>query len=139
VTEKYGKDSAAIPVAPAPFRFSSWEEGQALILLRNENYFEKDSLGHRLPYLNAIKTTFFDNKATEFLLFRQGQLDSFNDIDPSFKDEILSKKGELKKAWQGKIMPPFILPGIEYLGILVDTANEVTKNSALAEESKAGH
>jgi len=58
VTEKYGKDSAAIPVH-RPFRFSSWEEGQGVILLRNENYFEKDSLGTGLPYLNAIKTTFF--------------------------------------------------------------------------------
>ncbi|HZE86544.1 MAG TPA: ABC transporter substrate-binding protein [Puia sp.] len=132
VTEKYGKDFRSHPCGTGPFRFSSWEEGQALILLRNENYFERDSVGYRLPYLDAVKTTFFDNKATEFLLFRQGQLDFINDIDPSFKDEILSKKGELKKAWQGKIMlslHPYL--AIEYLGILVDTANEVTKNSPL--------
>jgi oligopeptide transport system substrate-binding protein len=132
VTEHYGKDFRSHPCGTGPFRFSSWEEGQALILLRNETYFEKDSAGHRLPYLDAVKTTFFDNKATEFLLFRQGQLDFINDIDPSFKDEILTKKGALKKAWQGKIglsLHPYL--AIEYLGILVDTANEVTKNSPL--------
>ncbi|HMH24645.1 MAG TPA: ABC transporter substrate-binding protein [Puia sp.] len=132
VTEKYGKDFRSHPCGTGPFRFESWEEGQALILLRNPTYFEKDSTGRQLPYLDAVKTTFFDNKATEFLLFRQGKLDFINDIDPSFKDEILTKKGELKQAWKGKIilsLHPYI--GTEYLGILVDTANEQTKNSPL--------
>ena len=53
----------------------------------------------RLPYLDAIKISFFDNRATEFLLLQQGRLDFMNDIDPSFKDEVLNKKGELKKDW----------------------------------------
>jgi peptide/nickel transport system substrate-binding protein len=109
-----------------------WEEGEALIMLKNENYFEKDSVGNRLPYLDAIKTTFYDNKATEFLLFRQKQLDFINDIDASFKDEVLTKKGELRKEWKGKIIlskHPYL--NTEYLGILVDPNNELVKNSPL--------
>ena len=66
-----------------------------MILLKNENYFEKDSAGVSLPYLDAIKISFFDNRATEFLLLQQGRLDFMNDIDPSFKDEVLTKKGIL--------------------------------------------
>lgn len=128
----YGKDFRSHPCGTGPFRFKSWEEGQALILLKNEHYFEKDSSGRPLPYLDAIKVSFFDDKATEFLLFRQGQLDFINDIDPSFKDEVLNKRGELKPQWEGKIRlstHPYL--NTEYLGILVDTANDRVRNSPL--------
>jgi oligopeptide transport system substrate-binding protein len=132
VAEKYGKDFRSHPCGTGPFQFKNWEEGQALILLKNPNYFEKDEQGNRLPYLDAIKTTFYDSKATEFLLFQQQQLDFINDIDASFKDEVLTRKGELRKDWQGKIRlskHPYL--NTEYLGILVDKENELVKNSAL--------
>ncbi len=122
--EKYGKDFRSHPCGTGPFRFRSWEEGQDLILLKNEHYFEKDSMGRPLPYLDAVKITFNEEKATEFLLFRQGQLDFINEIDPSFKDEVLNKRGQLKPDWQGKIMLS-VAPQLntEYLGILVDSSN----------------
>lgn len=132
VVEKYGRDFRNHPCGTGPFQLKSWEEGQDLILLKNENYFEKDSLGQNLPYLDAVKISFFDNKATEFLLFRQGQLDFINDIDASFKDEVLNKKGELKKEWQGKIIlskHPYL--NTEYLGILTDSTNELVQHSPL--------
>ena len=132
VVEKYGKDFRSHPCGTGPFRCTTWEEGQTLILLKNGHYFEKDSAGRRLPYLDAVKVSFYDNKATEFLLFRQGQLDFINDIDPSFKDEVLNKKGELKEQWKGKIIlstHPYL--NTEYLGILVDTSNELVKDSPL--------
>src|SRR5690606_27049823 len=85
VVEKYGKDFRNHPCGTGPFRFIAWEEGLALLMEKNERYFERDSAGNRLPYLDGIKVSFYDNKATEFLLFRQGALDFVNDIDPSFK------------------------------------------------------
>ena len=72
--EKYGSDFRSHPCGTGPFQFVAWEEGHALIFKKNENYFEKDSAGNRLPYLDGIKITFYDSKATEFLLFRQKQL-----------------------------------------------------------------
>ena len=132
VVEKFGKDFRSHPCGTGPFKFSVWEEGQALILLKNENYFERDSTGQKLPYLDAIKTTFYDNKATEFLMFQQKQLDFINDIDASFKDEVLTKRGELIEEWKDKIIldkHPYL--NIEYLGILVDESNEGVKNSPL--------
>jgi oligopeptide transport system substrate-binding protein len=132
VVEKYGKDFRSHPCGTGPFRFKEWEEGQALILLKNENYFEKDSAGKRLPYLDAIKVSFLDSKATEFLEFQQGRLDFINDIDATFKDEVLNKRGELKKEWEDKIVlntHPYL--NTEYLGILVDTNNVLVKNSPL--------
>ena len=130
--EKYGKDFRSHPVGTGPFRCKSWEENQTLILAKNENYYERDSSGRRLPYLDAVKITFNDEAATEFLQFVQGELDFVNNIDPSFKDEVLNKKGQLKKDWQGKIELS-VAPQLntEYLGILVDTTNDLVKSSPL--------
>ena len=128
--EKYGIDFRRHPVGTGPFRFVAWDEGQALILSKNKNYFERDSTGMRLPYLDGIKVSFYDNKATEFLLFRQKQIDFINDIESSFKDEVLTKKGQLRKNWEGKIVlqtHPYL--NIEYLGILVDSTNPLVENS----------
>ena len=130
--DKYGADFRGHPVGTGPFAFVAWEEGQALILKKNKNYFERDTAGNRLPYLDGIKITFYDSKATEFLLFRQEQLDFINDIESSFKDEVLTKKGELRKTWEGKIVlqtHPYL--NIEYLGILFDSSNELVKNSPM--------
>ena len=132
VVEKYGKDFRRHPCGTGPFQFVAWEEGQALILSKNKNYFEKDSTGNTLPYLDGVKVTFYDSKATEFLEFRQQRLDFINDIDASFKDEVLTKKGELRKEWEGKIVlqkHPYL--NIEYLGILFDSTNDLLKNSPL--------
>lgn len=132
VVEKYGKDFRSHPCGTGPFQFKSWEEGQALILHRNPRYFERDAQGGQLPYLEAIKVSFFDSRATEFLMFRQQQLDFINDIDPSFKDEVLNKQGMLKKSWTGKIVlqkQPYL--NTEYLGILVDSSLPAMKNAPL--------
>jgi peptide/nickel transport system substrate-binding protein len=132
VVAKLGKDFGRHPCGTGPFRFSAWEEGQAMVFLRNEHYFEHDSAGHALPYLDAVKISFLDNKAGEFLEFRQGRLDFMNDIDANFKDEVLSRKGELKPEWKDRILlqkHPYL--NTEYLGILQDTANPLLKDSPL--------
>lgn len=130
--EKYGIEFRRHPVGTGPFRFVSWEEGQALILHKNKAYWEKDSAGNNLPYLDAVKVSFFDNKATEFLQFRQGKLSFINDIDPSFKDEILTKKGELRSKWVNQLqLNKHAYLNTEYFGILVDENNPVVRNSPL--------
>lgn len=132
VVEKYGKDFRRHPCGTGAFQYVAWEEGQALILKKNSLYFEKDSAGNRLPYIDGIKTTFYENKATEFLEFQQGRLDFINDIDASFKDEVLTKSGELRGEWKGKIiLDKHSYLNIEYLGILNDTTLEIVKNSPL--------
>lgn len=135
VVEKYGKDFRRHPCGTGPFQFTAWEEGQALILARNKKYFEKDGVGHSLPYLDGVKVSFYDSKATEFLEFQQQRLDFINDIDVSFKDEVLTKKGMLRKEWEGKILldkHPYL--NIEYLGILSDSSNALVNNSPLKDK-----
>jgi oligopeptide transport system substrate-binding protein len=130
--EKYGNDFRRHPVGTGPFSFVAWEEGQALVLKKNPHYFEKDSSGYALPYIDGIKVSFYDSKATEFLEFRQNRLDFINDIDASFKDEMLTKTGNLKKQWEGKLVlnkHPYL--NIEYFGILADTGNPLLQSSPL--------
>lgn len=132
VVEKYGKDFRRHPCGTGPFQLVSWEEGEAMILHKNKYYWEQDKQGKSLPYLDAVKISFFDNKATEFLQFRQGKLSFVNDIDPSFKDELLTRKGELRQQWEGKIQlkkHPYL--NTEYFGILVDEKNPLVKNTPI--------
>ncbi|WP_018628550.1 ABC transporter substrate-binding protein [Niabella aurantiaca] len=130
--QKFGVDFRSHPVGTGPFQFVAWEEGQGLVFKKNPHYFERDSAGNRLPYIDGIKVSFKDSRATEFLLLRQGNLDFINELDPSFKDEVLTKRGTLKKEWEGKLLlktEPYL--NIEYLGILMDTANEIVRHSPL--------
>ncbi len=130
VVEKYGKDFRRHPCGTGPFQLVAWEEDQAMVMKKNPNYFEKDSAGNRLPYLNGIKITFLQNKATEFLEFQQKRLDFINEIDPSFKDEVLTKGGELRKEWKDKIvLVKHTGLTIEYLGFLSDSTLAIVKNS----------
>ncbi|HWB26157.1 MAG TPA: ABC transporter substrate-binding protein [Chitinophagaceae bacterium] len=130
--EKYGVDFRRHPCGTGPFQFFLWDEGQALIMHRNPHYWEHDEKGSHLPYLDGLKISFYDNKATEFLEFRQGRLSFINDIDPSFKDEVLTKKGELREAWKGKILlQKHSYLNTEYFGILVDSSIAMVKQSPL--------
>lgn len=130
--EKYGKDFGRHPCGTGPFQLKFWEEAQALVLEKNKHYWEKNSIGESLPYLDAIHISFNSNKAMEFLQFRQGRLDFMNDIDPSFKDEVVTKAGELRKEWKGKIvLQKRSYLNTQYLGILMDDKNPLIKNSPL--------
>ncbi|TAG32107.1 MAG: ABC transporter substrate-binding protein [Sphingobacteriia bacterium] len=130
IVEYYGKDFRNNPCGSGPFQFISWEEGESLVMHKNNDYWEKDKSGKKLPYLDAVKVSFYDNKATEFLQFQQKKLSFINDIDPSFKDEILTKKGVLHTEWTHQLVlkkHPYL--NIEYMGILVDETNKLVKNS----------
>lgn len=123
VVEKWGKDFRAHPCGTGPFVFQDWEEAVAVTYRRNAHYWEHDSMGRQLPYIDGIKFTQVDSKATEFLLFMQGDIDFMNGIDAVFKDQILSKQGELKPAYRNRFrLQKHSYLNVEYLGILQDAA-----------------
>lgn len=71
--EKY---QDAIHVGTGPFMFSSIAaDTTQLVLVRNENYYGKDSLNNQLPFLDTIKISYIDNKVAELDLFQEGKLD----------------------------------------------------------------
>ena len=113
----YGKDFRAHPLGTGPFVFKVWEEGTALVGLRNAHYFETDSSGFQLPYVDGFKVTFMESKKMEFLTFMKGELDMLSGVDKSFVDDILDENAHLKAEWKEKLLlykAPFL--NTEYLG-----------------------
>ncbi|WP_214073351.1 ABC transporter substrate-binding protein [Mucilaginibacter sp. dw_454] len=132
VVDFYGKDFRDHPVGTGPFRFKYWKEGEVLVLLKNPKYWEKDNKGRQLPYLDAIRGTFIDDKQTSFMEFIKKKLDFFNDIDGSYRDDILTKSGQITSKYKGKFIlstGPYL--NTMYLGMLVDTTLPIVKHSPL--------
>lgn len=131
VCEIWGRDFRRHPVGTGPFKFKIWAENQALVLLKNEHYFERDSAGNRLPYLDAVKTTFMGDRKTAFLEFKKGHLDYFFGLESSYINELLSPEGELQPALASDfyfLKNPYL--NTEYLGIRMDLHSESEAKTA---------
>ena len=131
IVEHYGKDFRNHPIGTGPFKFKFWKEDEILVLLKNENYWEKDG-DKRLPYLDAVKVTFISDKQSAFMNFIKKDLDFFNSVDGSYRDDILTKSGKKTTKYKDKFQlftGPYLCT--EYVGILVDTSKTLVKNSPL--------
>jgi oligopeptide transport system substrate-binding protein len=116
----YGKDFRKNPVGTGPFKFKIWEERTALIYLKNDRYFEKG-----LPHVDAVSISFINDRQTAFLEFVKGNLDFLSGIDASYKDELLTRTGQLKAKYRTKFKMescPYL--NTEYLGFMVDSTLE---------------
>lgn len=117
--EMYGPDFRSHPVGTGPFSLKVWREGSAMILVRNDKYFEQED-GERLPHIKGVRISFIGNKKTEFVAFKQGKLDLISGIDASFQDEVLDENGALKKDLTQRFdlsKAPYL--NTEYLGFLM--------------------
>jgi oligopeptide transport system substrate-binding protein len=131
VVAYYGKDFRSHPVGTGPFKFKYWKEDEILVMLKNENYWEQLN-GLKMPFLDAVKVTFIADKQSAFMNFLKKDLDFFDKVDGSYRDDILTKSGKMTRKYKGK----FILRKskylcTEYIGILVDSNVAITKNSPL--------
>ena len=131
VVEEYGEDFRKNPIGTGPFRFQYWKEGNKLVLLRNENYFEKDDENQSLPYLDAVSISFIGDEEVEYLEFLKGNLDFLSGSDGS-NMEFLDYNGGLKEKYANRFNyynEPYL--NTEYLGILMDSTLPVMKKSPL--------
>ncbi len=118
----YGEGFRRHPVGTGPFMFKFWKEGVRLVLVKNPDYFESEG-SSRLPYLDAVSISFLSDKQSAFLDFVKGKLDFISGLDPSYKDELLTKQGRLQQKYRNTvelITQPYL--NTEYLGFLVDQA-----------------
>src|SRR5690606_15339469 len=129
VVAHYDRDFRIHPVGTGPFQLIIWKEGNTLILVKNENYFETDTSGNSLPYLDGVKVSFIESKETQYLKFLQGEIDFMSGLDKSYINELLTSEGNLQ-AKQASKMNLFKAPYLntEYLGILSYNSNELLKN-----------
>ncbi|MGM0504209.1 MAG: ABC transporter substrate-binding protein [Bacteroidota bacterium] len=126
----YKQDFRNHPVGTGPFQFKLWKEGEKLILTKNPNYFEKDSTGNALPYLDAVSITFINDKQSEFLEFLKGNIDFISGLSPANKDELITLNGRLNPKYENRIKmisQPYL--NTEYLGFLLDTSKISNKKS----------
>ncbi len=135
----YGNEFRSKPIGTGPFKFKLWEENVKLVLRRNELYFEKDKNGNQLPYLEAVAITFLPDKQSEFLQFAQGNIDLLNSLDASYKDELLTPTGKLRKKYQNQVnISKGAYLNSEYLGFFLDTDKSEIQSELLRKAMNHG-
>lgn len=129
----YGADYRKHPVGTGPFYLKNWREGEGLVMRKNQNYFEFDQEGNRLPYLEAVSISFIVDKQSEFLSFLLGKIDFLSGIHASSKDELLTRSGQLNPKYRNRInmiTGPYL--NTEYLGFLVDSTIQTAKDNPIS-------
>jgi peptide/nickel transport system substrate-binding protein len=115
--EQFGKDFRKNPVGTGPFQMQLWKEGVKLVLRKNPNYFERDTLGNPLPYIDAVSISFIVDKQSVFMEFMKGSLDFMSGVEACYKDALLTSSGELNPEHAHHI---YLIKGpylnTEYLG-----------------------
>ncbi|MBN1184787.1 MAG: ABC transporter substrate-binding protein [Bacteroidales bacterium] len=130
VVDEYGDDFGRNPIGTGPFQFKLWKDGEKLVFIKNPHYFEKDGNGNTLPYLDAVAITFVNDKQSEFLEFMKGNLDFLNSVNKAYKDDLITRAGNLNPEYDDKIiMMKTEYLNTEYLGFLLDTSKEASKLS----------
>ncbi|MBR2250676.1 MAG: ABC transporter substrate-binding protein [Prevotella sp.] len=139
IAEYYGEDFGRHPCGTGPFFFRMWKEGVKLVLRRNELYFEHDEAGVRMPYLDAVAVTFIIDRQTAFLEFVKGNLDFMNSLDASYKDEVLTRTGQLKAKYANRldmVSVPFL--NTEYLGFKMDKEDSPLRDKRVRQAVNMG-
>jgi len=135
IVNHYKYDYRSNPIGTGPFKFKMWDEGNKMVLLKNENYFEKDEAGNQLPYLDAVAITFIKDEEVEFLKFLSKEIDFISGREGGNKEEIFDADGSLKSSYEDQITMlthPYL--NTEYLGILVDDELGIVKASPLSKK-----
>jgi peptide/nickel transport system substrate-binding protein len=139
VVSHFGSRFRSNPIGTGPFYFKRWDENVKLVLRKNNNYFEHDKNGQKLPYLEAVAIQFIPDIQSEFMLFLQGKLDFINSLDASYKDELLTPKGALQSKYKERInmlKGPYL--NTEYIGFYLDADNPAIQSEEIREAMNLG-
>lgn len=71
-----------------PFYMADHKAGVSILLKKNANYWKHDGQGKRLPYLDAIELEILQNRDTELLRFRRGEIHLINRLDAEYFDHL---------------------------------------------------
>lgn len=131
IAEHFGSDFRRNPVGTGPFIFKAWEENIKLVLVKNENYFEKEG-STKLPYLDGVTVNFIKDKQNAFIDFEKGDADMLSGADMVNIDLIIDKDGKLKPEYAGKLkMQTGSYLKTDYLGFMIDADSAIVKKSPL--------
>ena len=128
----YGTEFGRHPVGTGPFKYQYWKEGVKLVFRKNPNYFEK--IGEeRLPYLDAVSISFIIDKQVAFMEFVKGKFDFMSGIDARYKDELLTRDGQLRQEYEDDIYlirEPYL--NTEYLAFFLGENDTLGRERSLA-------
>lgn len=65
-------------VGTGPYTLSKYLSGQRVILKRNPNYWRRDRVGNRLPYIDRIIYLIVQSQDVSLLKFQEGALDAYS-------------------------------------------------------------
>ncbi len=128
----YGTEFGRHPVGTGPFKYQYWKEGVKLVFRKNPNYFEK--IGEeRLSYLDAVSISFIIDKQVAFMEFVKGKFDFMSGIDARYKDELLTRDGQLRQEYEDDIYlirEPYL--NTEYLAFFLGENDTLGEERSLA-------
>src|SRR5439155_2420957 len=78
-----------------PFMVADYKPGATVLLKRNPNYWETDTQGRKLPYLDSISLDIQPNRDVEMLRFKRGEVDLINSLDSEYFDKLASGSPQL--------------------------------------------
>lgn len=96
--DMYGRKLRVNGVGTGPFKIKTVKEDDAVVLTRNDNYWEKDEHGNQLPYLDGVKISFIKEKKTELNEFKKGNLDMISKLPVEEIQNIMGSLDEAKKG-----------------------------------------
>ena len=109
------------PAGSGPFKLAWWLPDAGLVLHRNEQYWEVDSAGNSLPYLEAVHIDVVQDMGAEFLGLTQGRYDFLSGLHPAYMEALLDSSGSLRPAFETSLRHehvPFLKT--DYLGFVLD-------------------
>jgi peptide/nickel transport system substrate-binding protein len=85
------KEMAAL----GPFYIAEHKAGSYMLFKRNPNYWKKDSSGHQLPYLDAVRIDIEQNRDIEALRYRRGDIHLINNVPPAVFKRLFDENPSL--------------------------------------------
>lgn len=116
--EKYGDDFFKNPVGAGAFRFVEWVPGQRIVLEKHPKYWEKDSAGNSLPYLDGITIEQINNKNSEHYELLAGNLHFQFELPLDLWDSIFTPDLELTENYKRFQVQCADTWRVEYIGML---------------------
>ncbi|MFN8317625.1 MAG: ABC transporter substrate-binding protein [Chitinophagales bacterium] len=122
----YGKDMREHAVGTGPFRIKKVIPDVGVFLVRNPNYWGKDSLGNQLPYLDGLRFSFIKEEKVEMLEFQKGNIDLKYRLPVDMVTEIIDSADQLQEGYKQFQLQNVRELSSQYYGFL--TIDPVYKN-----------
>ncbi len=124
--DRYGADMRENTVGTGPFRLKKVLPDVGVFLVRNENYWGRDSLGNQLPYLDGVKISFIKEEKVEMLEFKKQNIELKYKLPMDMVNEIIDSSGELREGYKQFELQKVRELSSQYYGFL--TVDELMKN-----------